>query len=257
MFIKYNLPVILFLFLQSSTCLFSQELRDKHFLDETGFYFISPSGIPFYKSQEFLFLYEVPFGLNELASKSISLFSPLSKKGFILHWENFGEKLYIENTFNVGLGLLMTEGFSIGLNGKYRRVDIEKYFSAGKTNFDLGGSLNLRKKILLDVLFENILPGSREYFPQGVCLGVKYFLSKNFILRSVVKHERDFPDEYCIDSIIILGEVLTFNFGGSINPHSYLGGFHYHINQFHIGYTIMEHNTLGFSHKFSFVYCLN
>ncbi|RKY83088.1 hypothetical protein DRQ09_10590, partial [candidate division KSB1 bacterium] len=172
----------------------------------------------------------------------------------VLKWSNSGEKLYNENLFYLGAGLKLTDRFAIGFGGKYKKIDISQYSSIGKTTFDTGISFIIKQNFLFELLSENVWLKDEDYFLSRLNVGLKSFISRNLILKCGVVKEKDFPPEYFIESIYTFKRVLQFHSGGSLNPDFYLFGLSYKTEKIILGYIFTEHQVLGLSHRFYFVY---
>ena len=251
MYLKFS---FLILFLFSTNILLSQTESDISLVDEIGFYFFTPSRIPFHSSRELVAECSFPYGLKELSTKNIKLIIPFSTIGFSLDWENFGEKLYRENIVSGNVACKISGKFSVGLSGKIKSIEIERYPSIKEKAINCGFSYLAMKKIFVDIKFENLMAPKKRILPPRTLLGIKYCLYDNYILKTGICKEKEFTLNYFLENTLIVKNRLFLLFGASRNPDVLMGGLNIKIDNYCLGYILRDHAFLGLTHSFCFSY---
>lgn len=217
--------------------------------------FNNPAGLGLNKNSEISFYYSpAPFGLNELAVKSIATQIPsqFGKLGF--GYIHHGYDLYREQNFALAYSFNIDKNLLLGISAIYQTVSIKNYGNDGVLVFLLGGVYIINESLNLGFTIynpSNTSIGNEKnqipvYFELGASLEVSESACASFSINKELNQKLSprFGIKYNF-----LGYVF-FLAGYRSAPEMLTGGLAFAYLDFQFGYSIQSHNELGISHQF-------
>jgi len=184
---------------------------------------------------------------------------PLSKgRGLGLSWSTIGFDLYRENQLTLGVGMLLSDKFAIGIGLDYLNTRFRSdYGQSHKGLASLGLLFNFTPKLRVGVEISNVNRArllESEYLPVGIKMGVDYEFSKIFFLGVQLNKQIRYPPSLHLGMEYKVGEELVLRLGIASAPWSYSFGLAYQFKNIQLGLSSSFHPVLGITPGLSLGY---
>ena len=201
-----------------------------------------------------------PYGLKDLTRASMTglIPTPIGTAG--LGVSTFGNKLYRENTLELGLTRKLIPGFHAGLLMRTLWLEIQDYGSSLCVSLDAGLSLNLSPRLLFCCAATNVLRQRQgEQFlplPQIFRMGLSYRPSQNWLLLFEFDKDLRYPGTMRGGLEWFPRKELSLRCGFTQFPDTFSCGMGLKLPAGRLDYAWQIHAVLGATHKLSLVFGL-
>ena len=217
--------------------------------------FINCSGLAQIKQLSCSFQYSHPFGIKELINSSGALVLPTSFGTFSTGFQNYGNKIYNEQSFLIAYSMSINDKFSIGANFHYMKLQISNYSSNFSLTFDTGFLLKLTETVNWGFFLTNLtyakIGKCEENIPQTFCTGLSANPIKDIILNFDIFKDAAFPLEIRMGVEYLLLQKIALRTGFISEPSQICGGLGILFSCFEIDYSVNTHPDLSLTHLFT------
>lgn len=223
--------------------------------DNSDAIFINPAGIGRIETINISGFYARPYGLKELAHRTLGMVYPNRYFSFGAAIQAYGYNLYNETSFTLALSRGYLKKIYYGLSIRYMRLRIKGYGSAGCFGLDAGILLKPDSNLSIGVFSGNLsrstIGRDKEKLPQIYSTGLYYQPFHQIGLTLDVYKDVSFPIEYRYGIEYKALQYIDIRVGIANNPARFSAGFGLHLKRLCFDYAIYTHRDLGLSHQFS------
>jgi len=169
------------------------------------------------------------FGIKDLHCWDFGMHYNLNDNNSILIKSNsVGDKVYHENTFNIGYSWRLNIPVSIGISLSYYNLSVEKFETENSFGLSAGICYFLNEQVTMSTLFGNVnrpkICKNEELLPEYFAFGVKWQINRFFELNSELFKDTLYPFNSRFGTKVNLYRNIQFFTGIQTNPDRFSGG---------------------------------
>jgi hypothetical protein len=223
--------------------------------DDPDALFVNPAGLTRLDGNTLCASYSRPFGLRNLSLGALEYVHPTGRVGWGMGLRSFGNGLYQEHIFGLSHGHTIGTGLQLGVTVKVYSLSIERFGSASTCGVDVGGLIQLSKKLHTGCCLHNInsprLGNSGEQLRRRLHIGLRSNPEENLILVAELQKDTADPLRFRFGQEYRISPFLAIRLGLSTGPTTFTGGAGFYIGRFRFDYAFSSHPVLGMTHQAS------
>jgi len=209
----------------------------------------------FDKSACFKISYSNPYSIPNLAQKNISFSYKIYKIKTALGLQQFGNKIYQENTAILSINHCLNEFLSLGISYRFLQKSVKTFSNKSTHQLDAGFKVDIKNITYAgSVINLNFCKLNKELLPQEFRNALMYHFSDNLKLGLGVVKQLNYPFSIKFATSYNPINLLKLSSGFQTEPHKLTAGVELKFFKATFSYAVRVNRVLPLSHYVSLQY---